>query len=367
MSRKTHSLTIQLHWGPVTSVTLTIQPHWRPVTPGTLTIQLHWKPVTSEILTIQLHWRPRHLSNTDHTTPLEAHHLSNTDHTTPLEARHLRNTDHTTTLDARHLRNTDHTTPLETYPLSNTDISARVLNRQWMVLFVSFILMSLRDMQALFPLLTCVTSGYWQYNRTGGLSSQEHWQYNPTGGLSSQEHWPYNPTGGLSSQEHWPYNSTGGLSPQEHWPYNSVGSLSPQEHWLYNSDGSLLSQEHWQWPYKSILTLNCLLQIEHVNSEMSTLMIMSPPFRVGRHIVFARVVCLSICVHHKIISIEQFKLLGSSNLYPKTLYTIVLVFKQHVLRRKSVTICINTKHQSIAKHFHVIQLMPCIVSCCFLQ
>ena len=87
-------------------------------------------------------------------------------------------------------------------------------------------------------------------------------------------------------------------------------------------------------------------------------MIMSPPFRVGRHIVFAhivfaRVVCLSICVHHKIVSIEQFKLLGSSNLYPKTLYTIVLVFTQHVLRRKSVTIRINTKHQSIAKHFHV--------------
>ena len=91
---------------------------------------------------------------------------------------------------------------------------------------------------------------------------------------------------------------------------------------------------------------------------MSRLMIMSLPFRVGRHIVFAhivfaRVACPSICVHHKIVSIEQFKLLGSSNLYPKTLYTIVLVFKQHVLRRNSVTICMNTKHQSIAKHFHV--------------
>ena len=87
---------------------------------------------------------------------LEARHLSNTDNTTPLETRHLRNTDHTTTctLDARHLRNTDHTTPLETYPLSNTDISTRVLNSQRMVLFVSFILMSFRDMQALFPLLT---------------------------------------------------------------------------------------------------------------------------------------------------------------------------------------------------------------------
>ena len=32
--------------------------------------------------------------------------------------------------------------------------------------------------------------------------------------------------------------------------------------------------------------------------------IMSPPFRVGRHIVFARVVCLSVCpsVCHKIVS-----------------------------------------------------------------
>ena len=73
---------------------------------------------------------------------LEARHLSNTDNTTPLETRHLRNTDHTTTCT------------LETYPLSNTDISTRVLNSQRMVLFVSFILMSFRDMQALFPLLT---------------------------------------------------------------------------------------------------------------------------------------------------------------------------------------------------------------------
>ena len=166
----------QLHWRPAQEYWHLIQLLWRPDIKVTLTIQLHLIPVTSGTLearhlsntdhTTPLETRHLrntdhtttleacHLSNTDHTTPLEARHLSNTDHTTPLEARHLRNTDHTTTLDARHLRNTDHITPLETCPHSNTDISTRVLNRQWMVLFVSFILMSLRDMKALFPLLT---------------------------------------------------------------------------------------------------------------------------------------------------------------------------------------------------------------------
>ena len=54
------TLTIKLHWRPITSgsETMTIRVNYRPVITGTLTIQFHLMHVTSGSLTMHLHWRP---------------------------------------------------------------------------------------------------------------------------------------------------------------------------------------------------------------------------------------------------------------------------------------------------------------------